>query len=256
MELFIRWLRVLCVLCGSITSLLFVLASPVWAAEPAPAVEARTAYQAGDFVKAGELYDEAYRAGERGSALCFNLGNTWYRRQQLGQSIFWYRRALDADPANADAARNLEFVRGKRVDRIETETPGRVAAVFAWFRRQSRALCTLGDYLLPAGILLLLFRGRRRSWLAVTMLGAALLALGGGLLLFERSAGDRDFRVIVAPKAEVYASPQEGLPTLVVHDGLEVELRRGSGDFREIMIGEGTIGWVKNEALSPPIRRD
>ena len=66
-------------------------------------------YQEKDFTKALQYYREQV-ASTPSSSGYYNLGNTYYRLKEYGQSVLAYRRALHLDPGNADARHNLSLV--------------------------------------------------------------------------------------------------------------------------------------------------
>lgn len=78
--------------------------------------DADKAYMDNDFQKAFELYMEASRQEGTSSVLYYNIGNTYYRLDQPGNAVVYYKKALKLDPGNSDAQRNLEFVRTKLID--------------------------------------------------------------------------------------------------------------------------------------------
>lgn len=214
---------------------------------------ARTAYQDGDFAAAIAFDRRALEEHGSNADVWFNMGDAHYRLGEIGRSIFCFRKVLLLDPDHADAARNLAFVRTRRVDKVETRDESFGSAFLAWATDHARVLFTLADFALFLAVAGLLF-GRRRALFRNAAIGAVAALLCAGALLFRADAvAARDLRVVIAPKADVTSAPRENLPILVVHDGLEVEARRASGGFVEIAIGDGSLGWVREEALSERI---
>ncbi|MDQ6624878.1 MAG: tetratricopeptide repeat protein, partial [Verrucomicrobiota bacterium] len=70
-------------------------------------------YAAGKFREAIELYDGVVRDGQLSAALFYNLGNAWYRAEDLGRAILNYERALALQPRHPEALANLRLVRDK-----------------------------------------------------------------------------------------------------------------------------------------------
>ena len=66
-------------------------------------------YQEKDFTKALQYYREQVASAPSSSGY-YNLGNTYYRLKEYGQSVLAYRRALRLDPGNTDARHNLALV--------------------------------------------------------------------------------------------------------------------------------------------------
>lgn len=86
------------------------------------AQQADSAYNAEDFRRAIELYNEAISTDGPGSDVYYNLGNAYFRNDNLGKAVVAYERALRVDPTNEDARHNLNFVRSRIQDRPEDDS--------------------------------------------------------------------------------------------------------------------------------------
>ena len=75
--------------------------------------KAAKAYHQELYTEALQLYQKAERTEGTSSALCCNIGDTYYSLKDTGRAIVYYERALLLDPGNADARFNLDFVRQK-----------------------------------------------------------------------------------------------------------------------------------------------
>mgnify|MGYP002527523895 CR=1 FL=1 len=77
---------------------------------------ALTAYRDGDPATASALWTQVLEGAtsdqERGR-LCYNLGNTAYRRGKVVQAVAWYHAALRHTPRDGDLWANLEFCRAE-----------------------------------------------------------------------------------------------------------------------------------------------
>lgn len=74
---------------------------------------ANAAYNDGEFAVAISQYQLAADSLGTSSELFYNIGNSYYKLGELGNSILYYERALKLDPTNEDARFNLEFVNAK-----------------------------------------------------------------------------------------------------------------------------------------------
>lgn len=139
--------------------LLFIL--PALALPAAgPIAEADSAYTAGDFARARELYLDAAKTDGTSAELLYNIGNTYFRLGQPGRAILYYERALRLNPAMDEARANLEFVNSRITDR-----PGERGTFL------SNALDSAANAM----------ASNAWGWIAV---GAFLLAVAGAVLYF------------------------------------------------------------------------
>lgn len=95
-----------------VLAFVMMTAMSAWAADSL-VEQANKAYSGENYQKALELYLKAEKTQGTASALCYNIGNTYYRLKQTPKAVLYYERALLLDPGNGDARFNLEFVREK-----------------------------------------------------------------------------------------------------------------------------------------------
>lgn len=86
------------------------------------AQQADSAYNREAYVDAIRLYNEAIATDGVSSNILYNLGNAYYRDNQLGKAILSYERALKLDPSNSEAAINLNFVKTRIEDAPEDDS--------------------------------------------------------------------------------------------------------------------------------------
>ena len=59
-------------------------------------------YSIQDYNGALDMYEKLLGQGYEHSDLYYNLGNAYYRQNQIGQSIWAYHKALKIEPRNKD----------------------------------------------------------------------------------------------------------------------------------------------------------
>ena len=80
--------------------------------------EAATAYQQKNFDKAIQIYEATLDKGYTSKTLHYNLGNSYFRKNQLGLAILNYERALLYAPNNEDILFNLSVANEKQLNNI------------------------------------------------------------------------------------------------------------------------------------------
>lgn len=86
------------------------------------AMQADSAYNKEDYAEATRLYNISIANEGPSSNIYYNLGNAYYRNNNLGRSILSYERALKIDPSNEKAQTNLAFVKTKIQDIPEDDS--------------------------------------------------------------------------------------------------------------------------------------
>ncbi len=222
---------------------------------------ASQAYRAQDYQKSILLYEDLVARGineDRESAqIYYNLGNAYFRDNQLGRAILNYEKALLLDPGDGDIRHNLRFARNRTEDRIDT-----AGSLFLtnWFTAVRNMLSS--DAWAKLGIgLFVLFLACVAVFLFVRRLWARKTAFYAGLVLFvclivanifsfsqKRERARRDTAVVMVGAARVNASPDENSNALFeLHEGTKVKIRSYDGNWCEIEIANGSVGWTSKQ---------
>ncbi len=103
-----------------ILSLCFFLSLMLVAQDAADKFErANNAYVEGNFEQSEDLYRQLLEEGYDSSELYFNLGNTYYRLDQIPLAILYYEKALKVHPRNKDYQYNLSIAKSKIEEPLE-----------------------------------------------------------------------------------------------------------------------------------------
>src|SRR6187455_379670 len=101
--------------------LLFLSAQTFFADGKQELNEAEKAYDARQYGRAVELYEQLLREGYVSCQLYFNLGNAHYKNGDLGKAIHAYELARKLEPDEEDIKINLSIANAKTVDKIDTK---------------------------------------------------------------------------------------------------------------------------------------
>ena len=96
--------------------------------------EANEAYKAGSYEKSVALYESLIEEGVETGKLHFNLGNAYFKTNELGRAILHYHKARRFLPGDEDLEANLRLADERRADpKIdeESEAMGRSLVILA-----------------------------------------------------------------------------------------------------------------------------
>ena len=240
------------------TIVLLLLLFPLGASAVTKA-EADSAYVRGEYQQAITDYEALLKQG--GSAeLYYNLGNAYYRTENITKAVLNYERALLLSPGDPDIRFNLQIARSKTIDKIVPESEMffitwyhalvNLMSVDAWARM---ALISLALVIM----LLLVYLFASRIWLRkVGFFGGILLLIVFVLsnlfawqqkqnLLFRKGA------IITASSVTVKSTPaKNGTDLFILHEGTKVNITDGSmRGWLEIRIADGKEGWIERNKL-------
>ena len=215
------------------------------------------AYAAGDYPAAVQAWEGVLETGLRSKDLLYNLGNAYFKSEQLGSAIVSYERALRMDPSDADVRYNLDFARATTQDRID-EVPEFILKT--WGRKLCYALpgnlWAGGSLLLLAVtlalVLLFLLGGSERSrrWGFFGGIVALLLTLLSAHFAHQqlKDARRSDEAVVMRSVTTVQSAPaSDASKTLfILHEGTKVRLLDRVSGYSQIELSDGRQGWIKS----------
>ena len=218
------------------------------------------AYQEGAYPAAIEAYEAVRDAGYTSAGLEYNLGNAYFKTGELGRAILHWERAVELDPGDADARANLELARGLTTDAIEPLPEFWLFSLVGWWidlvpRALLLALVALGWIGCTGGIVArVLARGdggrRLGTWLASAG-GLIVVVFGTSLVVRELGIGRADRAVIMVDAVAVRSAPaqDDDLTLFEVHEGTRVRLDQRTGEWVEVVLDDGKVGWIPLSAM-------
>ncbi|OJV42536.1 MAG: hypothetical protein BGO29_11700 [Bacteroidales bacterium 36-12] len=221
--------------------------------------EANKLYSEKKYEDAAEKYESILKDEGVAPEIYYNLGNTYFKMNELGKAILNYERALRIAPAYEDAKFNLEFANQKVTDRIETSE---VFFLKKWVRITMKALTTNNWFYLSAFIFifalisaLLFVFGRNKSVRKISFYISFVLIIVS--VTFGVFSGMRKNQMIEHQEAIVMdgvviikGSPDKsGTDLFQLHEGTKVSILSTLGDWFEIKLINGSVGWVEMKKI-------
>jgi len=243
-----------------ILSLVFLLFTGVYAQQPRQLFQkANQAYQDQNYQQSIELYQNILGQGYQATEIYYNLGNAYFRLNNLGQAILNYEKALKLNPNDPDIRYNLELANLRVVDRLEL--PPRFF-LFEWWDSLKTyfsltQLTRLVAILFTLSILLIVLwlfirRYRLRRWLLTGAIVSGVLFIFWGYILISQSGeyGDRHQAVVLTPTITVMSAPDEGsTDVFLLHEGVKIRLDEQRESWVKISLPDGKSGWIKTKDI-------
>ncbi len=237
-----------------------LLAFIPFAASAVSKQEADSAYMREDYQQAASLYEKLLQQGVSAS-IYYNLGNAYYRMENMPKAILNYERALVLSPGDKDIRFNLQMARSKTVDRI---TPESEMFFVTWYRSvvsQASAdgwAVTAVVALVVAIALALLYLFAGRIWLRkVGFFGSLLLMvlfIAANVFAWQQKQRvvSRSGAIIMSSAATVKSTPSKGGTDLfILHEGTKVTIIDNSmSGWAEVSVADGREGWIEKSAIS------
>ncbi len=216
-------------------------------------------YAKGNYQQAIKDYQEILKTGVS-SEIYYNLGNAYYRTDNITQALLAYERALQLSPGDNDIRFNLQYARSKTIDKITPETE---MFFVTWynslvnFTSVDRWSNTAIVSIVMALLLILVFLFAPQMWARKSgFYGSAvflLLFAFANLFAFQQKheLETKQGAIVIAPTVNVKKTPAaSGTDVFVIHEGTRVDITdRGMKQWRGIKLADGREGWLKTSQI-------
>ncbi len=217
--------------------------------------DANALYKDAKYNEAIKLYEQIVKTDLVSSELYYNLGNSYYKLNKVGPSIFNFEKALQLDPLNQDAKNNLVFANRLSLDRIE-EVPKTFLQKFnekylSIFTYEGWAVVCILFSVFGAVLLLLYFfsdaSGIKRMFFSTSIISFILLIVSLCVAYNQYNKKANKIEAIVyATEASVKSEPTKSAnEAFMIHEGTKVLVLDTVDDWKKIQLIDGKIGWLK-----------
>ena len=216
-------------------------------------------YKKGNYQQAIKDYEELLKKGPS-VELYYNLGNAYYRTDNMTRAVLNYERALLLSPGDDDIRFNLQMARSKTIDKIAPKsemffvtwykTLVNFTSVDGWARS---AIVCLSLALVLA--LCYLFGGKPQVrkigfFGAVVFIAVFILS---NVFAYEQKQilTKRTGAVVTAPSAPLKKTPVASSEhDAIIHEGSRVEIIDDTmKDWKQVELEDGREGWILSSQM-------
>ena len=223
-------------------------------------VAADSAYVKGDYKAAIEIYESLAANNGESADVYYNLGNAYYKSENIAKAVLNYERALLLNPDDEDIRFNLELARSKTVDKVAPEYKFflmewlegiiNLLSISAW-----SVLAVVSFVVMLLTLLLFLF-GKSVSTKKtgfIIALFSLFITIFANLSALHRYhyLTERNDAVIMEPSVTAKSTPSNsGIELFVIHEGRKVKISDDSmREWTEIELEDGNKGWIPSSSL-------
>jgi tetratricopeptide (TPR) repeat protein len=243
-----------------ITSIILSAIVITVAAQPIDSLKAANNYYAANQITQSiNAYEYVLANGYESAALYYNLGNAYYKNNELVNALLNYERAKKLAPYDEDIQFNLDLANQFVVDKIEAlprpffvkwgQNLARMFTIDQW------ATLSLISFILALGFALayvMMITPSVRKWAFGISIFLLLLSASSFSVAAKQRHNDkhRMHAIIHSPSVTVKASPNSSsIDLFVIHEGLKVEILKNHNAWLEIKLEDGNRGWIQKENL-------
>ena len=220
--------------------------------------KANNYYNNSKYLESINIYESILAGGWESSNLYYNLGNSYFRQNQIGQSIWAYNKALKMDPRNEDLIKNLSIAEAKIKDRIILPDEFYFVKVYGNFKSRY----TLKEWLLAGGIIVLFTVVSflisefqiLNNWKIVRVVKILmLLTVMIHLVTLDKFFDENDDKlgIIIDNQVKAYSGPFYGDNSVLfnINEGTEVMIKQNQKNWTEIILLDGKRGWITSNKI-------
>lgn len=216
-------------------------------------------YQKGQYMEAISMYETILKSGQESAEVYFNLGNCYYKLNQVAPAVYNFEKALLLKPSDSEIQNNLAFAKKMAIDEIQ-ETPkvgfSKIIQDFtssfhydtwAWIAiivALSFLLSFLGYYFTNTTTLKRVFFSGM-----VVLLLLVVISLFAGFFEQNRIHNDNPaivFAEVIAVKSEPNAASQDAF---TLHAGTKVQILETISNYHKIQLADLKEGWITKSAV-------
>ncbi len=217
-------------------------------------------YSSSNYQEALKEWTDIYNTGSRSATLDYNIGNAYFKLNNVPGAILFYERALLLKPADNSINYNLQIARSLVVDKFE-EIPE--LFFVRWFdflsllvSTNTWAIISVISFILFLVLLsVYIYSSKYRLKVIAFWFAFMVLIISASSLTFtmrnKSLVYDSHKAIIFAPSINGKSAPDNsGTDLFVLHEGSKVSVEDTVGDWSEIKLSDGNKGWVPSNSLT------
>ena len=215
---------------------------------------ANTHYNDGQYHKAVESYLAIIEDGMESTQVYYNLGNAYFKLDDLASAILYYEKAKKLSPNDKDIEYNLGIANTRIVDKIE-KVPQIIFkrwwnSFYNMFSANNWGIVAIVLFILTLVFfaIYLLSRARiiKKGFFILAVI-FVLLSFSSFLLTYQKYYYSKNQKeaILFAPTMTVKSSPnRNSVDLFVIHEGTKIHVLDQVGEWIEIRIANGSVGWL------------
>ncbi len=220
--------------------------------------QSNASYTDGKYQMAIDGYKDILNSGFESAELYYNLGNAFYKLNNIPESNFFYEKARSISPTDEDILINLSYAQNLRIDKIEklpiTQTQNLKINILNLLseRGWSVLLIILAWIACVSFVLYLSVNNSGNKRIFFTQF---IILMIGFIVVFtinyeKKNLNNEKFAIIYDKEIEVWSEPNKiSELKFLLHEGTKVKQVDTIQDWVNIQLENGTLGWIQSSSI-------
>lgn len=221
--------------------------------------QGNTLYNDGNYTLAIEKYQAILDNGKHSAELYFNLGNAYYKLNNIAPSIYYYEKALQLTPNDKDILNNIAFARNMTIDDIAT-----IPEIgFSKFVNSITNMMSFDAWAMMAVGFLILFVVLFLSYyfsytsvkkrIAFVVSSASIVFACVSVVIayhnYNLKKNDRP-AIVFAKESQIKSEPNlRSTEAFKLHEGTKVQILDTVNNWKRIKLADGKTGWIVSDDI-------
>ena len=216
-------------------------------------------YNNGKYEEAIVQFKSIIENGEHSETLYFNLGNAFYKINDIANSIYFYEKALILSPKDKDILNNLAYSQNMLIDKIEKLPTNQVSDFLNYISeilnmQQWVIIGLMLWYIFLVTFLLYFFNTKTISkknyfTFSAIFFSLSILFIFNGINRFENKKNTIS-AIIFENKIDFRAEPNFRSEILFnLHEGTKVIIKEELNQWGLVEISDGNSGWIELKSI-------
>jgi tetratricopeptide (TPR) repeat protein len=221
--------------------------------------EANQAYANENYEEAIAKYQEILKEGYDSKSVYYNLGNSHYKLNNVGPSVYYFEKALKLDPNDTDVKNNLAFAKQMTIDAIDEVPKSGVSkivnSVIATLSVNGWAWLAVFASLCFVVLILLYYFSRaslKKRLFFISGSLAFVIAICAVMFAYQQESvlEQKSFGIVYPEEVTVRSEPNSRSEQLfLLHEGTKAKILEDFDSWRKIELADGKQGWVLKSNL-------
>lgn len=216
-------------------------------------------YQKENYEAAAQEYESVLELGYESAPLYYNLGNTYFRLNELGKAILNYEKALKLEPGDEDVIYNLRIAEARTIDKIQAVPKIFISewwdVLLTSFSVSGWGVIFIIFYIILLGLIAFYFLTRSGSmqrfafYFGVVNLSVVVIVLILFVSSYNRETSS-SYGVLIEDTITTKQSPnQQSSDAFVIHEGVKFEIEETLNNWAKIKLEDGKVGWLPENSF-------
>ena len=222
--------------------------------------KANLLYNNAQYVESLENYNEIIDSGYQSAEIFYNMGNCYYKINEVANAILFYERSISINPADEDVRNNLQMVRNSLIDDID-QVPesffiSKLNSISALYSYNTWGIFSIVLSFVFLALFIVYYFSKSPIMKRSTFLGLIFLFLVVSIVLrlgfnsLEKNYIEK-YAIIFAQKIEIKEQPNLRSDNILqLHKGSKVKvIDEFNEEWSKIKLANGQEGWIQNNEI-------